>query len=125
MSTHLPDQNTADHEARVVALRTQYPEALLGVPGADLRLTWQASAASAQLGYQVRWDGAGAGIADPVASDASIGLPAPGPALEPGEVRRYAVRIATSSGWSPWSDDLVVEASVDRRRSGLPLVEVK
>ena len=53
------------------------------------------------------------GMAEPVASADSIGVVAPGPALEPGEVRRYAVRIATEAGWSAWSEELVVEASVD------------
>ena len=46
-------------------------------------------------------------------SDDAIGIVAPGPALQPGEERRYAVRIATEDGWSPWSEELVVEASVD------------
>ena len=61
MSQQLPAPTTADPGARVVSLRSQYPEGLLGVPRTGLRLTWRASAASAQLGYQVRWDGADAG----------------------------------------------------------------
>ena len=113
MSTHLPAPTSADTTARVVSLQSQYPEELLGVPRTGLRLTWGASAASPQVAYQVRWDGADAGTADPVASADSIGVEAPGPALEPGEVRRYAVRIATAAGWSAWSEDLSVEASVD------------
>ena len=113
MSQQLPAPTTADAGARIVALRSQYPEELLGVPRTGLRLTWRASAASAQIGYQVRWNGADIGVADPVASDDAIGIVAPGPALQPGEERRYAVRIATEDGWSPWSEELVVEASVD------------
>ena len=61
----------------------------------------------------MRWDGTDTGTAEPVASDDSIGIAAPGPALEPGEARRYAVRIATAAGWSAWSEELIVEASVD------------
>jgi alpha-L-rhamnosidase len=113
MSTHLPAPTIADPGARVVALRSQYPDGLLGVPRTGLRLSWRADAASAQLGYQVRWDGAHSGESEPVASDAAIGVVAPGPELEPGEERRYAVRIATEAGWSDWSDDLVVDASID------------
>ncbi|KRE31357.1 alpha-L-rhamnosidase [Agromyces sp. Soil535] len=113
MSTHLPAPTIADPAARVVALRSQYPDGLLGVPGTGLRLTWRAAAASAQLGYQVRWSGADSGVAEPVASDDTIGIEAPGSAPQPGEERRYAVRIATAAGWSLWSEELVVEASVD------------
>ena len=113
MSVQLPPQTVSDHDARVVSLRSQYPEQLLGVPRTGLRLTWRASAPTPQLAYQVRWDGADTGITDPVASDDSIGVAAPGPALEPGEERRYAVRIATAAGWSAWSEELSVEASVD------------
>lgn len=113
MSQQLPASTTADPGARVVSLTSQYPDGLLGVPRTGLRLTWRASAASGQLGYQVRWDGAPGDVAEPVASADSIGIEAPGPTLEHGQVRRYAVRIATAHGWSEWSDDLVVEASVD------------
>jgi alpha-L-rhamnosidase len=113
MSTHLPDPTTIDPGAHVVALSSQYSAGLLGVPRTGLRLTWRGSAASAQIGYQVRWNGADTGVAEPVASSDSIGIEAPGLALEPGEERRYAVRIATSVGWSDWSEELVVEASVD------------
>ncbi|MFE5670163.1 family 78 glycoside hydrolase catalytic domain [Agromyces sp. NPDC056523] len=113
MSTHLPPTASTDPGARVDALTSQYPAGLLGVPRDGLRLTWRSSAGSPQVGYQVRWSGAQSGVAEPVASDASIGVVAPGPALESGEERRYAVRIATSDGWSDWSADLVVEASVD------------
>lgn len=113
MSQQLPAPTSVDPGAEVVSLRSQYPDGLLGVPRTGLRLTWRASAASAQLGYQVRWNGADAGVADPVASGDSIGVAAPGPALGPGEERRYAVRIATAAGWSAWSEELVVEASAD------------
>lgn len=113
MSTHLPDPSTVDPHAQVLELHSQYPDDLLGVPRTGLRLTWRATAASPQVGYQVRWSGAEPGVADPVASDDSIGIRAPGPVLEPGEERRYAVRFATEAGWSPWSGELVVEASAD------------
>lgn len=113
MSTHLPAPTAADATAHVVSLHSQYPDELLGVPRTGLRLSWQAHAATPQIGYQVRWDGAHPGTTEPIASSDSIGLAAQGPDLEAGEVRRYAVRIATAAGWSDWSDDLVVEATVD------------
>ncbi|MCP2032624.1 alpha-L-rhamnosidase [Okibacterium sp. HSC-33S16] len=113
MTQHLPAPTTADSSARIVALATQYPEGLIGVPLDDLRLTWQATAASPQIGYQVRWEGATSGTSEPRESDASIGVAVPAPSLQPGEVRRYEVRIATGAGWSPWSEQLSVEAAVD------------
>ena len=113
MSTQLPPPEAVDAAARVVDVRSQYPEELIGVPRTGLRLTWQAEGTAPQIGYQVRWSGAHDGIAEPVAADASIAVAAPGPELEPGERRSHRVRIATGNGWSAWSDALVVEASVD------------
>ncbi len=113
MSPALPALGTEAADARVVHLRTQYPEGLIGVPTAGLRLSWQAQASSTQLGYQVAWSGGQEGTSDPVASDAAIGVPAPGPVLVPGETRRYAVRIATAQGWSAWSEPVEVESSID------------
>ncbi|MGR0219055.1 family 78 glycoside hydrolase catalytic domain [Agromyces sp. ZXT2-6] len=115
MPTQLPDTTTTDATARVVSLRSQYPDGLLGVPRSGLRLTWRAEAASAQVGYQLRWhDGAtGTVVAEPVEGDRSIGVATPGPDLGPGEGRRYAVRIATAAGWSGWSEDLVVEGALE------------
>lgn len=113
MSPSLPAPTAADPSARIVALRTQYPDDLIGVPLSDLRLTWRATAASAQTGYQVRWHGATNGTSEPTVSDASIGVAAPGGSLQPGEERTYEIRIATADGWSSWSDPLTVEASVD------------
>lgn len=113
MSVQLPPPDAVDPTARVVAVRSQYPEGLLGVPRAGLRLTWRAEATSPQVGYQLRWSGAHDGVAEPVAGDASIAVAVPGPEPEPGEERRYRVRFATAGGWSEWSEPLVVEATVD------------
>lgn len=115
MSAQLKDFEIGDPAARVLSVRSQYPADLLGVPVEGLRLTWRAEAQDPQRGYQVRWedeDGAVA-VAEPVVSEASIGVPAPGPRMHHGRTRRYAVRIATDLGWSAWSDDLVVEAAAD------------
>lgn len=113
MTTQLPPLTLVDPHARVVSIRSQYPEGVLGVPRAGLRLSWRGDAASAQLGYQVRWAGTQEGVAGPLATGESIGVEVPVPALDSGEVRRYSVRLATSAGWSDWSDDLVVEGAVD------------
>ena len=56
MPTQLPATTISDPGARVLSLRSQYPDGLLGVPRAGLRLTWRAEAATPQLGFQVRWD---------------------------------------------------------------------
>ncbi|MEI5582904.1 MULTISPECIES: family 78 glycoside hydrolase catalytic domain [unclassified Agromyces] len=115
MPTMLPATTITDPTARIASVRTQYPGDLLGVPRTGLRLTWRAEAASPQVASQVRWRGSDgeAVTAEPVEGDASIGVPAPGPALGAGEERRYAVRIATDAGWSDWSDDLVVEGALE------------
>jgi alpha-L-rhamnosidase len=112
MSPSLPALTASDPSARIVALSTQYPADLIGVPLHDLRLTWRASATSPQIGYQVRWDGATSGTAEPTASDGSIGVVVSAPPLQPAEVRLYEVRIATAAGWSAWSQPLTVEAAV-------------
>lgn len=113
MSPYLPAPTAADPNARILALRTQYPEDLIGVPLSDLRLTWRATAASPQIGYQVRWHGATSGTAEATVSDSSIGVAAPGPSLQPGEERTYEIRFATAAGWSAWSAPLTVEGAVD------------
>lgn len=113
MSTALPDSAIEAADARVADLRTQYPVGLIGVPTDGLRLSWQASAPTPQTGYQVRWSGAHEGVSDPIASADSIGVIAPGPALQYAETRTFSVRIATSAGWSGWSDPIEVEASAD------------
>jgi alpha-L-rhamnosidase len=115
MRTQLPATTISDPGARVVSLRSQYPDGLLGVPREGLRLTWRAEAATPQVGYQVRWDDAvtGPGTADPLESARSIGVPSPAPELGPGQERRYAVRIGTDAGWSEWSEELVVEGALD------------
>ncbi|MRX44642.1 alpha-L-rhamnosidase [Agromyces kandeliae] len=113
MSTTLPPFDSTDASARVHSVRTQYPDGLLGVPGTGIRLSWRAEAAAPQLGFQVRWAGDAEGVAEVVASDDSIGVPAPGGDLASGSERRYSVRIATRDGWSDWSDEAVVEAAID------------
>lgn len=115
--TALPPATTTDAATRVVALDSQYPEGLLGIPAAGLRLTWRAAsddAAARQVGYQLASAAVGGELApeEPVASDRAVGIPAPGE-LRAGERRDYAVRIATQAGWSAWSARLTVEAGVD------------
>ncbi|MDQ0646213.1 alpha-L-rhamnosidase [Microbacterium natoriense] len=113
MPPQLPALTLHDASARVIDVRTQYPDGLLGVPRSGLRLSWRAAADTAQVAYQIRWGSQVSAVTPPIASDASIGIMAPGPDLGPGERRRYAVRFATAQGWSRWSDDVVVEAAVD------------
>jgi alpha-L-rhamnosidase len=116
MSTTLPPFDEAVATARVLSVRTQYPDGLIGVPGGGIRLSWRTRAEGPQLGYQVRWSGDADGTSDAIASDECIGVPAPGGDIPSGAERRYAVRIATAAGWSAWSDDLVVEAAVPADR---------
>ncbi|WP_210508397.1 alpha-L-rhamnosidase [Naasia sp. SYSU D00057] len=115
MSDTLPPLDSIDSTTSITALRSQYPDGLLGVPGGGLRLSWQARSddpAARQLGFQVRWSGEEDGGTDPIAGSDAIGVPAPGGALGSGEVRRYAVRIATANGWTEWGPVLEVEAAL-------------
>lgn len=104
----LPPLDQPDAGTRVIALRSQYPDGLLGVPHGDIRLSWtvESSTADRQLGYQLAWDDT---VSDPATGPDSIGVAAPGAAA--GATRRYRVRIATEHGWSAWSDDLEVETA--------------
>jgi alpha-L-rhamnosidase len=119
--TTLPAADFPDPGTRVTRVRTQYPPGLLGVPRHGLRLSWQVAApggAGEQAGYQIGYAGGGTGgtagtVTDPVAGPASIGVPAPGPALPEGGERSYRVRIATAAGWSDWSEPCLVDAGVD------------
>ena len=123
--TVIPGAAMTDPATRVVALCSQHGAGLIGVPGRDVRLTWQIEsedATASQLAYQIAVgeteDAAGpsaeAGADDslvpspPVASPDAIGIPVGD--LDPNTRRRFAVRIATSRGWSPWSTPLTVES---------------
>ena len=105
-----------DDRSVVSALRTQHGPGLLGVPAVGLRLTWQVTSArpgAVQVGYQVA-DGPEDGDLAPrdaVASAESVAVRVGD--LAPGERRRFAVRVATDAGWTPWSEPLVVEAFPD------------
>ena len=115
----LPSPSAADAATRVVALRTQHGPGLLGVPRELLRMSWRAETddAGARIeGYQLAEGPEGAELfaSGPVASTRFAGVAIPG-ALAPRERRAFAVRVATTTGWSPWSEPLVVEAGVDGR----------
>ncbi|MFT3797458.1 family 78 glycoside hydrolase catalytic domain [Microbacterium sp.] len=111
----LPSLSAQDSTSRVVALRTQHGAALLGIPRDGLRLAWRAEsddAAARLIGYQLASGDRDSALveAEPVAG-AAVGA---GVAAPPsGQRRAFAVRVATSAGWSPWSAPLVVEAGVD------------
>lgn len=116
--TDLPPATHLDEGTVVSSLRSQHPVDLLGVPREGLRLSWAVDSVSAsrQRGAQVQWrDDAGTHDSGwavaAVHGDASIAVAAPGGALPDGGPRRFRVRIATEAGWSPWSEELVVEGA--------------
>ncbi|KAF2412320.1 hypothetical protein B1729_15620, partial [Microbacterium sp. B35-04] len=115
--TALPSPSAVDAATRVVALRTQHGTGLLGVPRAGLRLSWRAETddAGARIeGYQLAEGPEGAELvaSEPVASTRTAGVAIPG-ALAPRERRAFAVRVATTTGWTAWSEPIVVEAGVE------------
>ncbi|GAA5206288.1 alpha-L-rhamnosidase [Microbacterium kyungheense] len=117
MTASLPAPTSSDTATRVVGLRTQHGPGLLGVPRTGLRLSWHAESDDADarlLGYQLAsGDERGELTAsDPVAAVRTTGIEVAAD-LAPRERRAFAVRVATTAGWSAWSDPLVVEAGVD------------
>lgn len=115
--TALPPADALDAATRVVGLRTQHGDALLGVPRRGLRLSWRAETDDPRariVGYQLSQgrEGAALAAAEPVADARTVGVHVAGE-LAPGERAAFAVRLATTNGWSDWSEPLVVEAGVD------------
>src|SRR5687768_3517531 len=115
--TALPPLSSPDTATAVVGLRSQYGQGLLGVPRSGLRLTWRAASddpGAHVIGYQLATGEAGGRMRElePVAAEAGIGIPLTGD-LQPRERRAFSVRVATPTGWTPWSAPLVVEAGVD------------
>ena len=115
--TALPSPTAVDAAVRVVGLRTQHGEGLLGVPRSGLRLSWRAESDDPDarlVGYQLAEgaEGAEPTPAEPVDDARSAGIAVAGE-LAPRERRAFSVRVATAKGWSAWSAPLVVEAGVD------------
>ncbi|GAB3601521.1 family 78 glycoside hydrolase catalytic domain [Microbacterium tumbae] len=111
-----PDPTLSDERTRVVSLRSQHGEGLLGVPGRGVRLTWRTESSrdgATQLAYQLATGPAGAELApgEVVESAESVAIAAGD--LVPGERRGFAVRVATEAGWSAFGEELVVEAGLD------------
>lgn len=114
--TDLPPFSRLDEGTSVSRLRSQHPSDLLGVPRDGLRLTWEvvSTTADRQLAAQIAWRESGGWVDEPAFDgEASIAVLAPGGRLPEGGARVFRVRVATASGWSSWSDELVVEGAVD------------
>lgn len=119
---NLPAPDLVDTGTRVVRLSSGWDADLIGVPLERVLLTWAAESDGPdvrQSGYRIRTRAVVPGSdtgewteAEPVASDASIEVEAPGGALRARERREISISIATSAGWSEWSDALVVEAGL-------------
>ncbi|MBW9094358.1 family 78 glycoside hydrolase catalytic domain [Microbacterium jejuense] len=117
MTASLPAPTSPDAATRVTGLRTQHGAGLIGVPRTGLRLSWRAESDDAHarlIGYQLA---AGAEGGEPVESAPVLDSRTTGievaDTLAPRERRAFTVRVATTAGWSPWSEPLVVEAGVD------------
>ncbi|GAA5087385.1 glycoside hydrolase family 78 protein [Microbacterium yannicii] len=115
--TALPLSDAVDATTRVAEVRTQHGPGLLGVPRTGLRINWRAESEDLDariLGYQLAWgeEGSSLVVQEPVASTRTVGVAIPG-SLAPRERRAFAVRVATATGWTPWSEPLVVEVGVE------------
>lgn len=114
---HYPSLEISDSAVAVTRLRTQFEPGLLGVPAGPLAVSWASESLSGepQVAYQLSTRATGEtsfADADPVAGSVSVGVD-PGLTLAPREGLEIRVRVATSSGWSAWSDHLAVEAGID------------
>ncbi|MFK4834687.1 family 78 glycoside hydrolase catalytic domain [Microbacterium sp. ZW T2_14] len=115
--TALPLSDAVDAATRVAEVRTQHGSGLLGVPRTGLRINWRAESGDPDariLGHQLAWgeEGSSLILQEPVASTRTVGVEIPG-SLAPRERRAFSVRVATATGWTPWSEPLVVEAGVE------------
>ncbi|UYO96595.1 glycoside hydrolase family 78 protein [Microbacterium sp. M28] len=114
--TATPPLTRFDAATHIVSLSSQHGAGLLGIPSRGLRLTWRSESSTPgadQIAYQLA-TGPADGECTPgevVAGPDSVAIPVGD--LASGERRRFAVRIATPSGWTEWSDELVVEAGRD------------
>jgi alpha-L-rhamnosidase len=122
-----PPLTQTDASTRVVSLRSQHGAELLGIPSRGLRLTWRSESTTpgaGQLAYQLATGSVGTepSVGDVVESGASVSIPVGD--LVPGERRAFSVRIATEAGWTPWSDELVVEAGLDAGDLGAAVIGI-
>ncbi|WP_207455375.1 alpha-L-rhamnosidase [Desertivibrio insolitus] len=112
----LPSATDLDRSVSVSRLRHQFDQGLLGLPLVPLLLTWTASSDGDEepTGYQLRHRRPDSDWVEdePVSGYDPIEVPAPGGALTARERRHYAVRVATATGWSEWSDSLEVEGGL-------------
>ncbi|GAA5202913.1 family 78 glycoside hydrolase catalytic domain [Microbacterium jejuense] len=117
MTASLPAPTSSDAATRVTELRSQHGAGLIGVPRTGLRLSWRAESDDPQarlVGYQLASGAEGGALAEaaPVLASRTTGIAVEG-ALAPRERRAFAVRVATTAGWSAWSEPFIVEAGVD------------
>ncbi|MDC4233428.1 glycoside hydrolase family 78 protein [Actinomyces sp. B33] len=113
-----PSPAILDPATRVTSLRSRFDPSLVAVALEEIRLRWAVACerpGASQTAYQIRHraDSAPWTVAEPVLSDAAVDIPAPGGPLNAREQREYCVRIATDTGWSPWSSPLLIEGSLD------------
>lgn len=107
----------------VRALRTQYPDGLLGVPVGEVRLSWQVESTvrgSTQVSYEIE-SASDAEFTDRiestgvVAGGSALAVAAPGAPTGSRETRFFRVRIATgpeASDWTAWSPTASVETGL-------------
>ncbi|MDQ1555501.1 MAG: alpha-L-rhamnosidase [Actinomycetota bacterium] len=118
--TATPPITSATTSATVFSLRTQYPEGLIGVPAAPVRLTWRVRSempSDAQTAYEIQAAEtpdfapvlASSGV---VPSSSALAVPAPATPTGSRQVRYYRVRIATADGWTAWSPTAVLETGL-------------
>jgi alpha-L-rhamnosidase len=114
----VPAADRTDAGTRIRTLAVRRSPASLGGRG-PLRVDWSVESTSShrQLAYELQsgptpafdTDVAGTGTID---GDAQLAVLAPGGPLRSREVRHLRVRVATESGWSPWSETATVEAGL-------------
>lgn len=116
----LPANNKFDPFTKVIGLKSQHPQDLIGLPGTAPSLTWRSTStnsSTSQLGYEIEV-AATPGFETVLATSGqvegatSLAVTAPGGNLTSREIRYYRVRIATQFGWTPWSEGMAYEAGL-------------
>lgn len=114
---NIPEKNVFDRLTKVVALQTQYPHDLIGLPIANPMLTWQISSErkdAVQVAYEISSFDENENVitSDAVSDSAQVQVQTTGHVSMEREIREFQVRIATQYGWTDFSPIAVYEVGL-------------
>lgn len=109
-----------DPLTRVVSVRTQFDQGLLGVSGEEALLTWSVQSKHEDVGqsaYQIQSSEAEEFEhchfdSGEIVSSEQVAIPVGDGSRASRELRHYRVRIRTQYGWSDWSESVSIESGL-------------